>query len=152
MIEKKKYLTIAFVKSEVAKHLETTEERIDKCSRRREIVQDRQMTMYLCTLHTKAPLSKIGAKIGKKDHATVIHAKKVSMNLIDTDKDFREDFNYINNILKRRRELSDIDYHSSDLKDDYVELKNMIPDILTNVIKRILKRENSNKSLTACCL
>jgi chromosomal replication initiator protein len=44
--------------------------------------------MYLCKQYTKAPLSAIGAAIGGKNHATVLHACKAVTNMIETDKAF----------------------------------------------------------------
>ena len=45
-------------------------------SRRRDIVQARQVAMYLMTKYTKFSSKKIGF-VFDRDHATVIHAKKV---------------------------------------------------------------------------
>ena len=44
------------------------------------------MSMYLSYLLTDLSLAKIGYTIGKKDHATVLHAKKTMENLIQTSK------------------------------------------------------------------
>lgn len=54
--------------------------------RTREIAQARQVAMYLCKKHTKIPLNSIGAALGGKNHATVLHACKTIPNLMDTDK------------------------------------------------------------------
>ena len=58
--------------------------------RYRELVQARQVAMYFCVKYTKDSLSKIGYKIGYKNHATVIHACKTVQNYIDTDRHFRQ--------------------------------------------------------------
>ncbi len=58
-------------------------------TRKREIVQARQIAMYFAKLMTKSSLSTIGSRIGSKDHATVLHACKTVNNLIDTDKRFK---------------------------------------------------------------
>ncbi len=39
--------------------------------------------------HTKAPLATIGAAIGGRNHATVLHSCKAVSNLLETDKAFR---------------------------------------------------------------
>ncbi|HIP33667.1 MAG TPA: chromosomal replication initiator protein DnaA, partial [Bacteroidia bacterium] len=67
-------------------------------TRKREIVQARQIAMYFAKLLTKSSLSTIGAKIGKKDHATVLHACKTVNNLIETDKRFK---GYVTDISKK---------------------------------------------------
>ncbi len=56
--------------------------------RTREIAQARQVAMYLCKMHTNLPLKTIGAAIGGKNHATVVHACKTIQNLMETDKLF----------------------------------------------------------------
>ena len=45
--------------------------------------------MYLAKQHTKAPLTAIGAAIGGRNHATVLHSCKAVANLMETDKAFR---------------------------------------------------------------
>lgn len=60
----------------------------DSPKRTREVAQARQVAMYLCKQHTKAPLAAIGSAIGGKNHATVLHACKTISNLIETDKSF----------------------------------------------------------------
>lgn len=54
--------------------------------RTREIANARGVAMYLCKLHTKAALSNIGAALGSRTHATVMHACKTIPNLMQTDK------------------------------------------------------------------
>ena len=63
---------------------------LDSTKRTREVAQARQIAMYLCKQHTQAPLTAIGAAIGGKNHATVLHACKTVANLIETDKVFQQ--------------------------------------------------------------
>ena len=58
-------------------------------TRKREIVQARQIAMYLSRSLTKTSLSSIGAQLGGKDHATVLHACNTVNDLMDTDRSFR---------------------------------------------------------------
>ncbi len=67
-------------------------------TRKREIVQARQIAMYFAKLMTKSSLSTIGSRIGSKDHATVLHACKTVNNLVETDKRFK---GYIVDIEKK---------------------------------------------------
>jgi chromosomal replication initiator protein len=67
-------------------------------TRKREIVQARQLTMYFSKNLTKYSLASIGAQVGNKDHATVLHACKTVNNLKDTDKNFRQ---YVEDIEKK---------------------------------------------------
>jgi len=58
-------------------------------SRRREIALARQVIMYLSRELTGFPLSKIGEKLGKRDHSTVVYACKSIENKIDADDLFK---------------------------------------------------------------
>lgn len=60
-------------------------------SKKREIVQTRQIEMYFAIKYTKIPSTQIGIRFGNKEHATVLHAVKVINNLIDTDIEVRND-------------------------------------------------------------
>ncbi|RLD30268.1 MAG: chromosomal replication initiator protein DnaA, partial [Bacteroidetes bacterium] len=75
-------------------------ELIQSKTRKREIVQARQIAMYFSKSLTKSSLATIGAKIGGKDHATVLHACKTVNNLIDTDKRFKMQVNELEKKLK----------------------------------------------------
>lgn len=79
----------------VAHYFELPSEVLHMKTRKREIVQARQIAMYLSKEKTKLSLSEIGRLIGNKDHATVLHAKRTVSNLCDTDKRFKADVNKI---------------------------------------------------------
>ena len=67
--------------------------------RTREIAQARQIAMYLSKQHTKAPLTQIGAAIGGRNHATVLHSCKAVANLMETDKAFRHQVEEIEKLV-----------------------------------------------------
>ncbi len=69
-------------------------------SRKREVVQARQIAMYLARKYTKNSLSLIGEQIGNRDHATVLHACKTITDLLDIDKGMRQSLDAIENSLK----------------------------------------------------
>lgn len=75
----------------------TTDQFLSK-TRKREIVQARQIAMYLSRSLTKTSLASIGSQLGGKDHATVLHACNTVSDLIDTDRSFRQ---YVVDIEKR---------------------------------------------------
>jgi chromosomal replication initiator protein len=64
-------------------------ERLNSSERTREVAIARQLAMFLAKQHTKMPLTAIGAAIGGRNHATVLHSCKTISNLMDTDKSFR---------------------------------------------------------------
>ena len=70
-------------------------------SRKREVVQARQIAMYLSKQLTKSSLASIGNTIGQRDHATVLHACKIVNDLMDCDKNFRLSVREIEEKLKR---------------------------------------------------
>lgn len=59
-------------------------------TRKREIVQARQITMYLAKKFTKSSLKNIGEHFGGFDHTTVIHSCQTVENLMDTDVEYKE--------------------------------------------------------------
>jgi len=70
-------------------------------SRKREVVQARQIAMYLSKQYTKHSLSSIGNAIGNRDHATVLHACKTVTDLMSTDKNFKSNVLEIEAKLKK---------------------------------------------------
>ena len=68
---------------------------INTRSRKREVVQVRQVAMFLAKKYLDMSTSKIGQYIGNRDHATVLHACKTITNLAETDKQFRSELNQI---------------------------------------------------------
>lgn len=84
-----KEITIDHIIKTVCEYLNLEIDKFSSPKRTREIAQARQIAMYLSKQHTKAPLTAIGAAIGGKNHATVLHACKAVSNLIETDKVFK---------------------------------------------------------------
>lgn len=58
-------------------------------TRKKEVVQARQIAMYFAKEYTTASLTTIGWEIGGKDHATVLHSCKTVNNLRDTERQYR---------------------------------------------------------------
>jgi chromosomal replication initiator protein len=86
----KRDITIDEIKKTVCDFFELTHEKLLSKSRKREIVLNRQIAMYLSKNYTKYSCTQIGEQIGQKDHTTVLHACKTVQNLIDTDKSFKK--------------------------------------------------------------
>ena len=85
----KRELSIEYISKVVCDYFNMPVEALQAKTRKREIVQARQIAMYFSKSLTKYSLASIGAQIGSKDHATVLHACKTVNNLKDTDKNFR---------------------------------------------------------------
>lgn len=72
---------------------------IIKKTREREIVSQRQRLQTLLCYNTRLSLAGIGQITGGKDHATVLHSKRVVRNMCDTDKRYRDEFYSIVRVL-----------------------------------------------------
>ena len=93
-------LSISYISKVVCDYFHMSTSQLQINTRKREIVQARQLAMYFSKNMTKHSLSSIGTQIGKKDHATVLHACKMINNLKDTDENFRSCVNEIEKKLK----------------------------------------------------
>ncbi len=93
-------ITIEHIQKVVGEYFNIPIEKINSSTRKREIVQARQLAMFFSKSYTNHSLATIGSKLGKKDHATVLHACKTVRNLYDTDRDFKKHFDELENILK----------------------------------------------------
>ena len=89
--EQQSELTIDRVEKTVCEYFNITRDALLSKSRKRNIVQARQIAMYLSRNHiTGCSLSTIGAELGGKDHATVLHACTTVSDLMSTNRTFRQ--------------------------------------------------------------
>lgn len=95
----KKRITVQKIKDAVSDYYNIKKDLIQSTSRKREIVQARQVTMYFIKKHTELSLSQIGVQVGNRSHATVLHACNTVKNYYDFDKGFRSDLEEIEKIL-----------------------------------------------------
>lgn len=82
-------VSIDYIQKVVCDYFELPIELLKSKTRKREVVQARQIAMYFAKTMTKSSLANIGAHCGGKDHATVLHACRTVNNLMDTDKRFK---------------------------------------------------------------
>lgn len=78
---------IEYIKREVSDYFNIKD--LDKKSRKKEIVQARQVAMYFCNRLTKVSPADIGASIGMKDRTTVIHSCKKVRDLMSVDRGYK---------------------------------------------------------------
>lgn len=86
----KKEVSIDYIQKVVSDYFQMDVETLQSKTRKRHIVQARQLAMFFAKKYTKASLASIGSQIGKRDHATVLHACKTVDNLSSTDKQFKK--------------------------------------------------------------
>ena len=96
----KKQISVQMIQEIVCKYFNLEQSVIQTNSRKREIVQARQITMYLAKKYTDSSFSHIGKIVGKKDHATVLHACKTIKDQIETSKSFRSSVEEMEVLLK----------------------------------------------------
>ena len=88
--EGKAQQNIEYIQKVVSDYFQMDVETLQSKTRKRHIVQARQLAMFFAKKLTKASLASIGTQIGKRDHATVLHACKTVNNLSTTDKQFKK--------------------------------------------------------------
>ena len=94
----KREVSIDYIQKIVSDYFQMDVDTLQSKTRKRHIVQARQLAMFFAKKLTKASLASIGSQIGKRDHATVLHACKTVNNLSSTDKQFRK---YVEDITKK---------------------------------------------------
>jgi len=90
-------VTIDKVQKVVCDYFNITRDALLSKTRKRQIVQARQIAMYMSRNLINCSLSTIGTEIGGKDHATVLHACTTVNDLMTTDRTFRQ---YVSDIEK----------------------------------------------------
>lgn len=95
-----KAITMDSIMEKVCAYYGLDPESIQTKSRKHEVVLARQISMYLAKKYLDLSTSKIGMYVGKRDHATVLHAFSVVKDQMDVDKNFRADMENIERSIK----------------------------------------------------
>ncbi len=88
--EEENTLSMDTVQKTVCEYFGITRESLLSKSRKRQIVQARQIAMYVSRNLLSVSLNTIGSELGGKDHATVMHACSTVADLISTDRQFKQ--------------------------------------------------------------
>ncbi|HTO36224.1 MAG TPA: chromosomal replication initiator protein DnaA [Flavobacterium sp.] len=83
-------ISIDYIQKVVSDYFQLDIDTLRSKTRKRHVVQARQLAMFFAKKFTKSSLANIGSQIGNRDHATVLHACKTVDNLVETDKQFRK--------------------------------------------------------------
>lgn len=94
----KREVSIDYIQKVVSDYFQLDIETLQSKTRKRDVVQARQLAMFFAKKFTKSSLATIGSQIGDRDHATVLHACKTVDNLVSTDKQFKK---YVDDIHKK---------------------------------------------------
>ena len=95
--EQKNDITMEKVQKAVCQYFNISVDSLLSKSRKRQIVQARQIAMYMSRKLLKCSLSTIGSELGGKDHSTVLHACSTVQDFMSIDKTFRQ---YVTDIEK----------------------------------------------------
>ncbi|MDD2618000.1 MAG: chromosomal replication initiator protein DnaA [Bacteroidales bacterium] len=96
---KERPISVELIENEVCKYYKLEPELIQTRSKKQEVAHARQIAMYLSKKYTDSSYARIGELLGKRNHATVIHACKTVNDWIETDKSLRSDIQTIEKIL-----------------------------------------------------
>jgi len=94
-----KELTIEHIQRLVGDHMNVSIDEIKSKTRKRNIVQARQISMYFSKKLTSSSLCVIGKHFGNRDHSTVIHACQTVNDLKDTDQEYLSKLNEIQKLI-----------------------------------------------------
>lgn len=83
-------VSIDFIQKAVCDYFDVPVDKLKEKTRKRQVVQARQLSMFLSKNFTKHSLKAIGKHFGGRDHSTVIHSCQAIQNLMDTDSKFKE--------------------------------------------------------------
>ncbi|MCH8277180.1 MAG: chromosomal replication initiator protein DnaA, partial [Bacteroidetes bacterium] len=98
----RKAVSPAGIRDVVAESFDLDPELLIGKSRKRPIVDARQVAMFYCKQLTQLSLAAIGGRFGGRDHSTVIHACRAVQARIDTDPAFKEHMEFIGHKLQTR--------------------------------------------------
>ena len=98
-----KPLTIDDILETVCHHFNVSPQHVFSRSRKRDLVQVRQISMYFAQKYTKMPASRIGQLIGNRDHSTVVHSCSTVEQRLKVDKAFSAELASIESAFKLKK-------------------------------------------------
>ena len=95
-------VSIDFIQKTVCEYFDVPVDKLKEKTRKRQVVQARQLSMFLAKSFTKNSLKVIGRHFGGRDHSTVIHALEMVEDLMKTDVNFKVSVEELSKKLKSR--------------------------------------------------
>lgn len=95
-------LTIEEIQRIICEYFNISEDLVRAKTRKREVVQARQVAMYISKQLTQHSLKTIGLHFGGRDHSTVIHSCQSVQNQMETDPKFRVILEEIRHMIELR--------------------------------------------------
>lgn len=97
----KKPVTLEHIIQGTCEYTNIKEEDIHSKSRKANIAEARQIAMFLAHRHTTMTASRIGMMIGKRNHATVLHAVKLIQERMKIDSAMQKKIEEIEKIIRK---------------------------------------------------
>lgn len=98
-----KPITIDLILEKTCEYFGVKQEDIFTASRKQNIVQVRQIAMFLAQKYTNLSSARIGSLIGKRNHATVLHSCNIVEGRMKVDKAYKTKIEEIEKILKNNK-------------------------------------------------
>lgn len=98
-----KPITIDLILEKTCEYFGVKQEDIFTASRKQNIVQVRQIAMFLTQKYTNLSSARIGSLIGKRNHATVLHSCNIVEGRMKVDKAYKTKIEEIEKILKNNK-------------------------------------------------
>ena len=99
-IQKTRAISIEYIQKITADYFGFPDDMLRAKTRKKEIAQARQISMYLCKLLTDSSLKTIGLHFGGRDHSTVIHAINSIEKMLESDTKIKEIVDSIKNKIQ----------------------------------------------------
>lgn len=94
-------VSVENIQKRVAEYYEVAVEKLNMRDRTAKVAFARQVAMYLCCALTDMTLVAIGEAFGKRDHGTVIHARKTIQDQMDVKAETKRDVEYLRQQLSQ---------------------------------------------------
>lgn len=99
LVDRRDKVTVDEVVTAVCHHYKVTEDALSSSSRSRTISYPRQVAMYLARTETDASLPQIGARLGNRDHTTILYGYSKISKAVERDASLRRDTQEIKAVL-----------------------------------------------------
>ncbi|MFN2135132.1 MAG: chromosomal replication initiator protein DnaA [Candidatus Promineifilaceae bacterium] len=91
LVQRTDRVTVDQVVDAVCRYYQVTEDAMSSSSRSRTIAYPRQIAMYLARTETDASLPQIGARLGNRDHTTILYGYEKIAREVERDDSIRRD-------------------------------------------------------------
>ncbi|MBE1236149.1 chromosomal replication initiator protein DnaA [Phaeovibrio sulfidiphilus] len=95
-----KSISVAEIQKKVADHYQIRVQEMQSARRAQAVARPRQVAMYLAKNLTRLSLPAIGQAFGGRDHTTVLYALRKVQALMNEDREFADDVDFLRRVLE----------------------------------------------------